>query len=352
LFLPVEPQDLEPLRLQTDNLFYIRSDSFPRLLKLIRVQGCLGLYTAGDSGRSQDAIPILDSDVQEFIKIAQEAHQRIGEGVGVGSFVRVLNGELRGFCGVVQDISHPMATVKIELLDRLVVLETPIRNLKCLDSVPAERRTWCYGPEVEELEDVSLLELYLKFDPNTPDVFYPQGLDDRYNGKPATFDDGVPHDKQANVNNQTSGKVTTPHKSRVSHRVRELIAAGQRDPFKIISKVVSEIKAGKCHPVKNILVIRHIIGNELLRQLGRQPRQKKNVLMAKLQRLSKSSGIPYATCVSQRPSKHPKVKLPTDHCKRVLCNHQRQNHKKYGNGYFAACKKCSCVFWRELEDKK
>ena len=177
----------------------------------------------------------------------------------------------------------------------------------------------------------------------------------RFVDEKSVFDEPPPPDKQFHVDNQTSGK-RVPHQFMTSHRVRELLHAGWRDPFKIIVKIVEEIQAGKCKPVKNLLVLRHVLSQERQALLGPQPREKKNILFAKLRKFSKECGLPYAAPEKLRiprigKPRGPKLlgnKAPADSC--ATCHHPRVEHRDLANRCYHISlpegNKCVCKYFR------
>jgi hypothetical protein len=106
---------------------------------------------------------VADPYVQSLITDAAAVFLQRGMGIVVGSFVRILNSEYRGYCGYVTSIDGTMGIVQIEYLDRLIIVTTPVRNLKDLSYVPADRKVFFFCKEVEELDDVALLVPYLHY---------------------------------------------------------------------------------------------------------------------------------------------------------------------------------------------
>jgi hypothetical protein len=148
VFVPIARQDLDVFELKSPYLF-VRSTAFSSLLRLKQITGVVSLVTEGDTNRPSKAIPVEDSYVQGLIKQAEEEHRRRAIGIEVGSFVRILNGETRDFCGVVEIIGDGRAVVRVTLRTKSILLETPIRNLLNLSHVPKEQRVYYYGPLVD-----------------------------------------------------------------------------------------------------------------------------------------------------------------------------------------------------------
>jgi hypothetical protein len=121
------------------------------LLRLKKITGVVGLVTKGDSNRPSDALSVDDFSVQGLMKDAEAHLLRHSKGIGIGSFVRVLNGETRDFCGRVEAMGDGKAVVRISLKTRNIILETPLSNLLNLSDVPEGLRSYYYCALVESL---------------------------------------------------------------------------------------------------------------------------------------------------------------------------------------------------------
>src|SRR5271170_2085917 len=104
IFIPVIRRDLDVFEMSTGPYVFVRSTSFPALLRLKTITGVVSLVTEGDTNRPSKAISVEDAYVQSLIKAAADEHQRRAIGIEIGSFVRILNGETRDFCGTVEII--------------------------------------------------------------------------------------------------------------------------------------------------------------------------------------------------------------------------------------------------------
>jgi len=151
IFIPVVKRDLDVFELSTGPYVFVRSTSFSALLRLKSVTGVVSLVTEGDTNRPSKAISVEDGYVQSLIKQAEEEHRKRVIGIEVGSFVRILNGETRDFCGTVEIIGDGKAVVRITLRTKSILLETPVRNLLNLSHVPKEQRVYYFCPLLGEL---------------------------------------------------------------------------------------------------------------------------------------------------------------------------------------------------------
>jgi len=151
IFIPVIKRDLDVFEMSTGPYVFVRSNNFNALLRLKSVTGVVSLVTEGDTNRPNKAIAVEDDYVQGLIKQAEEEHRKRVVGIEVGSFVRILNGETRDFCGEVEIIGDGKAVIRVTLRTKSILLETPVRNLLNLSHVPKEQRVYYYSPLVENL---------------------------------------------------------------------------------------------------------------------------------------------------------------------------------------------------------
>lgn len=151
IFIPVFKRDLDVFEMGTMNLIFVRSTNISGLLRLKTVTGVVQLMTEGDSNRPNKAIKISDDYVQSLIKDSKKEWAAHSEGIEVDSFVRLLNGETRDFCGTVQLMGEGRSIVKVVMKTKSVLIDTPTKNLLNLSYVPKEQRVWYYGSLVSEL---------------------------------------------------------------------------------------------------------------------------------------------------------------------------------------------------------
>lgn len=145
LFVPVSERDLNRFHLESGSYLFVRSTSFPALLKLKRVLGVVSLLTEKDCGYASRVIQVSDEYVQGIIQRLQQQHEQRPANIKPGSFVRVIAGETNGFCGHVQTIADDRATVHISLNTKTIILDTPLRNLLDLSHVPEPQQVFHYS---------------------------------------------------------------------------------------------------------------------------------------------------------------------------------------------------------------
>jgi hypothetical protein len=242
LFIPISYRDLDRFDLTTGNYLFVRSQNFPALLRLKSVTGVVGLLTEGDSNRPSKAIKIEDAHVQPMIAAAEQAHQRRAEGIEVGSFVRLLDGEARDWCGTITAMSNGVACVRVEIKTKFLVIETPVRNLLNLSHVPAELATFYYSPLVDSLAESENVDLIAEDLHYTPDEY--------------------PHDDM----------VTAPKPMRhgrqqtVTALVKRLILTGTTYPLEIAKTIKQALKDGSVRPPKNLSIVHGVIKTLLIKE--------------------------------------------------------------------------------------
>src|SRR5271165_1298457 len=123
IFIPVFKRDLDVFEMRTMNLVFARSTSFQALTRLRSVTGVVQLMTEGESNQNSKILKVEDSFVQQVIVEAEQEHLNRGIGIETGSWVRILNGETRDFCGIVETISEGRAVVKTKLKTKSCFIE-------------------------------------------------------------------------------------------------------------------------------------------------------------------------------------------------------------------------------------
>jgi hypothetical protein len=245
LFIPVFKRDLDLFEMKTGCYVFVRSTSFPALLRLKTITGVVSLVTEGDSNRPSKAIKVEDSYVQTIIADAEEEFRNRGIGIEVDSFVRVLNGDTRDYCGVVEAIGDGKAIVRINLKTKSILLETPLRNLLDISHVPADRRVYYYCKLVDDLineygaEGIALIEEDLKLEEATPPTQLPEP--------------------------QQEPKRHSRQKTVTALVKRLILIDNQHEPMAICKKVIEALKAGDIKVPKNHFIIYCIVKDHLMR---------------------------------------------------------------------------------------
>ena len=248
IFIPVFKRDLDTFEMKTGCYLFVRSTSFSSLLRLKTITGVVSLVTEGDSNRPSKAIKVEDSYVQSIIAEAEEEFRNRALDIEVNSFVRILNGDTRDYCGVVEAIGDGKAIVRITLKTKSILLETPIRNLLNLSHVPANQRVYYFCPLVGELvneQGVGLIAVDLKMEDATPT---------------ASSDD----------NSKEEPKKHSRQKTVTALVKRIILVENQYDPLTICKQVIDALKTGDIKVPKNYFIIYCIIKDGLMENYFRK----------------------------------------------------------------------------------
>lgn len=240
VFIPIAVRDLNAFELNTGSYIYARSPHFQKLLRMKTVTGVVGLATYGDSNHPSHAIKVENKFVQEQIEQAENAFRDRAQAIDVGSFVRVIDGDMRDWCGTVTNIHDGLAVVRIAIKTKIMLIETPVRNLLDKSHVPDALRVFYYGDLVESLQAEGLghlVEEDIEFKEDT--LYTDDGLD---------VEPPKKHGRQQTV----------------TAMVKRLIVTGTHDPVTIGKEILAALKAGSLKTPKNLAIVHGIIKTRLI----------------------------------------------------------------------------------------
>ena len=287
IFIPVFRRDLDVFEMKTGCYVFVRSTSFQSLLRLKTITGVVSLVTEGDSNRPSKAIKVDDSYVQTIIADAEEEFRKRAIGIEVDSFVRVLNGETRDYCGVVEAIGDGKAIVRINLKTKSILLETPLRNLLNISEVPLDQRVYYYCPLVDGLvkeqgdEGLKLIEEDLKLE----DATTPPDAPEEHHHEPKR------HSRQKTVTALVK---------------RLILIENQHDPMAICKMVVEALRQGDIKVPKNYFIIYCIVKDNLMRNYFR----KIDPNIGNYRDVINKYGKPYKFSAQQIAEIEPSLKIP------------------------------------------
>ena len=243
-FIPVSKRDLDVFDLETSVYVFVRSTSFPCLLRLKSVTGVVSLVTEGETNRPHKAIRVEDDYVQDLIKTVERHFYERAEGIRPGSFVRIIDGETRDYAGHVLLVADGKACVRVDLKTKSLLVETPVRNLLNLSHVPEAQRVFYYSPLVEHLaDDIALVAEDLKFADNV------------------AFDKSLP---EIQMTESAAPKRFTRQRT-VTALVKRLVGEGIINPMRIATEVVVAIRKKDIKPPKNLLIAYCILKDTLMK---------------------------------------------------------------------------------------
>src|SRR5271157_6053475 len=360
IFIPVVKRDLDVFEMATGPYVFVRSNSFQALLRLKSITGVVALVTEGDTQRPSKAIQVEDTYVQSLIKQAEDEHRKRAIGIEVGSFVRILNGETRDFCGTVEIIGDGRAVVRVTLRTKSILLETPVRNLLNLSHVPKEQRVYYYCQLVADLfrdfpaAAAAMVEEDLHLDESAP---------------PVEQVAEVPTDEPKKHSRQRT----------VTALVKKLVLIeGQHNPMEIAKAVVASLRRKEIKAPKNLFIVYCIIKDrlrqdyfkkidsgirnyrEVIKKFGREYK----FSAQQIAKIDPDLGIPVQTIevckdgrsrearqkskakiqpaaevkkLASKGKQEPKKKKKTAHDKCGECVHERKAHKLSPKGAWMRC---------------
>ena len=240
IFVPVVNRDLGKFELNTSTMVYARSPHFQRLLRLRSVTGVVGLATKGDSGIPSQALKVENEFVQEQIAAAESKFRNWAASIEIGSFVRIMDGDMRDWCGTVTNIIDGVAIVRVELKTKVILVETPVRNLIDKSYVPFCLRVFYYSDLVDELL-TNNMEHLLKDDLH-------------FEGTAPVADDGL--------NVQQAQKHS--RQQTVTALVKRMVVQGNHDPKSLGSEVLKALKEERLKKPKTLSIVHGIIKSRLI----------------------------------------------------------------------------------------
>lgn len=240
IFIPIEKRDINLFELQTGTYLFARSKNFHGLLRLRTITGVVGLVTLGDVNHPSKAIPVDPPYVAALIAATERGYHERTRTITLGSFVRILDGDERNFCGHVVDINPQDACVEVQIKTKILIVETPVQNLLDLSHVPAALQVFYFSPPVDALrrtEQEGLVAQDLHFE---EDLGY--------------VDDGFDVEQSAKRGRQQT----------VTALVKRLILTGTLSPDKIAVQVIAALKDGRLKSPKNLSIVHGIIKHRLI----------------------------------------------------------------------------------------
>lgn len=247
VFVPIDLRDLNLFTLKTGSYIFLRSDKKKELQKFKGVTGVVGVLCETEQQRIDKAIMVEDDYVQDLIKESAKEFKDIPKDIKVGSFVRVIDGLDKGFCGTVSSIDRDYALVRVELKTRQMFIDTPMHNLKNLDYVPEHSRVFYYNELVDEYvkeyDEIATLMLSqdLKFNQDIPEVKQDLEAEDR--------------------------KVKFGRSRTVTAMTKNLIYDGERDSKIIITKTLAAIEAEEIKKPKSAFIFYSILKQAIIETL-------------------------------------------------------------------------------------
>jgi hypothetical protein len=251
VFVPIEQRDLNLFSLQTSSYVFLRSDKKKELQKFKGVTGVVGILCDGEQQRIDKALMVEDDYVQNLIRETEQRFRQAPENIRVGSFVRVLDGLDKGFCGHVTSLDREFALVKVELKTRQMFIDTPIHNLKDLSHVPEHSRVFYYS---------ELIDDYVREYDEAATLMLSQDL---------AFAQEEPEVQPDTESDSEERKVKFGRQKTVTAMTKNLLFSGERDPKVIIQATLKAIEAGDIKKPKSAFIFYSILKQAIMETLFR-----------------------------------------------------------------------------------
>jgi len=249
VFLPIGNRDLNGYTLKTASYLFIRTTEKQDLVKFRSITGVLGLLCSGDQQRLDRALSVDDEYVQGLIQECETAFYEGPSHLKVGSFVRILDGLDRGFCGVIQNIDRDYAMVLVELKTRKLFIETPLHNLRDLSDVPQDQRVFYYAPVVQAYAEEFGEEASIMLE---KDLAFACPICDKDEGESFSLEE-----KKTKFGRQRT----------VTAIAKRLIYEGNRDVKDIVTTILAEIKSGNIKRPKSVFILYFVLKQLLIKEL-------------------------------------------------------------------------------------
>lgn len=247
VFIPLDQRDLNLFSLTTSSYVFLRSDKKKELQKFKGVTGVVGILCEGEQQRIDKALMVEDDYVQGLIKETEQRFLRGPESINVGSFVRILDGMDKGSCGHVTSLDRNFALVRVELKTRQMFIETPLRNLKDLSSVPEHSRVFYYSELIDGYVREYGEEATLRLSKDLQ--FHQEPVE------PSAWDE------------QDEKKVKYGRQKTVTAMTKKLILEGVRDPKVIIRETLKAIESGDIKKPKSAFIFYSILKQAIMETL-------------------------------------------------------------------------------------
>ena len=256
IFVPVMDRDLDTFVLMTESYVFVRSDDVTRIAKLRRVTGVQAIMAQNDSTRPTKFIKVDDEYVQGLITQCRENHQRRSDGIVVGSWVRIIDGETRDMCGSVITVAGDRLVVKIDMKTKPVMVETSVYNLVDLSHLPQAHRVFYYSGPVQEFLKEQGLDAENQI---AQDLKYSEDSIKAFLGQDGDLPD-TPRRQLTEV--YKNSREHTP-----TRLIRGLINEGHHDVHEILDLVVKAIRSKVIKAPKTATILWHVLRQTVIHHM-------------------------------------------------------------------------------------
>jgi transcription antitermination factor NusG len=250
VFIPVIQRDLDTFVLLTECYVFVRADNPLKVGKLKRVTGVQGVLAKDESTRHTKFLRVPDDYVQGLIKQCWDAHYKRAQTIKVGSWVRILDGQTRDYCGLVMAVDGDLAMVRIDKKTKMVSVQTPVHNLLDLSHVPDAHRVFYYSEPVKAFLEEMGIEAETAIH------------DDRAFDEDALKAFLGPDEEESPMSTERGTAALKHHTSREqtpTRFVKGLILQGEKDVKVLLTKTVEAIRGKVIKSPKTATILWHVI---------------------------------------------------------------------------------------------
>jgi transcription antitermination factor NusG len=246
LFVPIADRNLDNFKLMTDCYVFVRSLDPKKIVRLRTVTGVVWLVCHGEGTHPSRLMKIDDDYIQNLIKDCKQAYAERHHGIVPGSFVRIIDGHARDFCGIVKNMDNQGSTiVQVDLKTTSMMVQTPLYNLLNMNSIPKNLRVFYYSSILElDSELIEMLEEDL--------------VGDRMiNIRVKTVDDKEFQEAikpLEHIDKKNKPKVKRTNQQMITAFVKNLIYTGDTDIRVIATKLFAAIKEDRIRRPKNLVI--------------------------------------------------------------------------------------------------
>ena len=148
IFVPVIERDLDTFTLLTECYVFVKADDVYKVAKLRQVTGVQCVVAHEESFHPSKFLKVEDAYVHDLIQKCWNAYNVRSSRIHVGSWVRLLDGQTRNYCGLVLAISGDRALVRIDLKTK-ILLRRAIRANLGSEAYRAAWQRWGWRKPVE-----------------------------------------------------------------------------------------------------------------------------------------------------------------------------------------------------------
>ena len=268
LFIPVIVKDQDPdpgdrgtympYILLTECYIFVHADDPQKVAKLRKVTGVYGVVAKNESLNPAKFLKVEGSYVEGLIQQCRDAYNARASTIQVGSWVRLVDGQTRNYCGLVVSSCGGRVLVQIDLKTKILVVETNLHNLLDLSHVPLAHRVFYYsGPVKKFLEENGLKgEEQLK-----NDLLYNEA-------EARAFLQPVPyHSNPPAAHHRKDPARHTSREQTPTRFVRSLVEGGDHCVQHLLTQTVGAIRSGAIRSPKNALILWSILRGSIVRVL-------------------------------------------------------------------------------------